>query len=144
LGTKQPVNRTDNLQSYDENFCYDALNRLNAYAVNNGGGGTCTSGTIEKTVNYDPTPNSDGNIASKSDLGGYTYGQSGAGPHAVTSVNTTSAGGCTLTSNCMLEGVQNICQVAIIRTFEVFLVTHCRLTQKRHRICLRMPQHSKR
>lgn len=100
------LNRTDTVQNYDENFCYDTLNRLAAYAVSDGGGGSCTSGTIEKSMSYDQSPNSDGNIATKSDLGGYQYGQNGAGPHAVTSVNTSASGGCTLSAGCMLEGVK--------------------------------------
>jgi len=57
-----------------------------------------------KTIGYDGgTGASDGNIKSKSDLGAYAYGQ-GAGPHAVTSVNTSQD--CTL-SSCMFDGISN-------------------------------------
>jgi RHS repeat-associated protein len=98
------VNRTDTLQSYDENFCYDSLNRLTTYALNDGGGGTCTQGTIQKTVGYDGGGIGDGNMTTKSDMGGYTYGQHGAGPHAVSSIDTSATGGCTLAS-CKLDGL---------------------------------------
>src|SRR5579862_6964378 len=106
------TSRSDNIETYTENFCYDALNRLTSYALFDGGGSSaCSGGTINKSVGYDaefPNGIGDGNITSKSDLGVYTYGQFGAGPHAVTSINTTgpSNGGCTL-SRCLYDGISN-------------------------------------
>jgi RHS repeat-associated protein len=48
----------------------------------------------------------DGSITGKSDIGIYSYG--GAGPHAVSSINTTpgASGGCTL-SSCRVDGISN-------------------------------------
>src|SRR5579862_2766987 len=106
------TSRSDNIETYTENFCYDALNRLTSYALFDGGGSSaCSGGTINKSVGYDaefPNGIGDGNITSKSDLGVYAYGQFGAGPHAVTSINTTgpSNGGCTL-SRCLYDGISN-------------------------------------
>jgi hypothetical protein len=104
------TSRTDNIQSYAENFCYDALNRLANYALIDGGGTSCTSGTIVKSMGYDENLSGgigDGNITTKSDIGGYAYGQPGAGgPHAVTSINTSASGGCTL-STCKVDGVSS-------------------------------------
>jgi hypothetical protein len=45
-----------------------------------------------------------GDILTKSDVGTYSYG-SGAGPHAVTSINTVT--GCTLGAGCTVNGVSN-------------------------------------
>ncbi len=69
--------RTDALNYKQESFTYDELNRLK----------TATLGTQITSVNYDGI----GNITWKSDVGTYTYGENGAGPHAVTSVDTTTA-----------------------------------------------------
>ncbi len=69
--------RTDALDYKQESFTYDELNRLK----------TATLGTQTTSVNYDAI----GNITWKSDVGSYTYGENGAGPHAVTSVDTTTA-----------------------------------------------------
>jgi RHS repeat-associated protein len=74
--------RTDNDTSYTERFCYDALNRLTAYAL----GAACTG---SKTVGY----NAVGNITSKSDTGTYAYPTPGtAQPHAVSSITGTVNG----------------------------------------------------
>ncbi len=68
------LSRTDNVQAIAESFQYDALNRVTASTV---------------SVAYDGL----GNITSKSDVGGYSYGAGSgcasgfAGPHAVSSVN---------------------------------------------------------
>ncbi len=56
-----------------ETFQYDGLNRLTQTAV---------QGVYSTTLTYDAS----GNITSKSDVGSYTYGENGAGPHAVTSI----------------------------------------------------------
>ena len=78
--------RTDANESLTENFCYDVLNRLTSYAVN---GANCSSGSLVKTVSYDPT----GNIAAKSDIGSYFYPIVGqAQPHAVSSITGTVNG----------------------------------------------------
>src|SRR5947209_5072599 len=59
-------------------------------------------------MSYDRGTIGDGNITGKSDLGVYTYGQHGGGPHAVSSIDTTAgaAGGCTLAS-CKFDGVSS-------------------------------------
>ena len=80
---------------------------LTNYALQDGGGSTCTTGTIVKSVGYDAefaNGIGDGNITSKSDIGAYSYGQRGAGPHAVSSINTGTD--CTL-SSCKVDGVSN-------------------------------------
>ncbi len=64
-------------QSTSETFGYDALNRL-VFAD--------MAGAIT-TVDYD----SIGNITYKSDVGTYTYGRSGAGPHALSRIDTSTA-----------------------------------------------------
>ena len=61
-------------KSLEETFGYDGLNRLTSQQV---------TGETAIIVTYDPQHI--GNIASKSDVGTYAYGASGAGPHAVTS-----------------------------------------------------------
>ena len=62
-------NRHDNLRSLTETFSYDDLNRL-----------TGVSGPVPLTMTY----SSNGNILSKTSVGGYSY--DGPKPHAVTSV----------------------------------------------------------
>ncbi|MCP4701303.1 MAG: hypothetical protein GY862_31275, partial [Gammaproteobacteria bacterium] len=57
-----------------ETFTYDDLNRLKRAAVQDG---------ESVTLDYDAL----GNIKYKSDVGSYSYGANGAGPHAVTGVN---------------------------------------------------------
>jgi RHS repeat-associated protein len=80
------TSRADTIEGYTENFCYDSLNRLTNYAL----GSSCTaSGTT--TVGYDAL----GDIASKSDVGTYSYPTSGSGsvqPHAVSSITGTVNG----------------------------------------------------
>jgi hypothetical protein len=100
--------RTDTLQSFDESFCYDVLNRLTNYALQDGGGSSCTQGTIEKTMSYDGGGIGDGDITGKSDIGVYQYAQHGSGPHAVSSIATTPGenGGCALVS-CKIDGIGN-------------------------------------
>ena len=80
--------RQDTFESVTENFCYDSLNRLTNYAV---GGASCTQGTLVKSVGYDS--GGVGNIASKSDVGTYSYPQPGQPlPHAVSSITGTLNG----------------------------------------------------
>ena len=62
-------------KSLEENFGYDALNRLQSQQV---------VGETAVTVTYDTQHI--GNITNKSDVGDYTYG--GAGPHALTSAGS--------------------------------------------------------
>ncbi|MCX6272067.1 MAG: FG-GAP-like repeat-containing protein [Bacteroidetes bacterium] len=57
-----------------ENFTYDNLNRLTSAVV---------AGLPPLTMQYDLL----GNLTYKSDVGSYAYGETGAGPHAVTSIN---------------------------------------------------------
>ena len=81
-------NRTDHNQTLSENFTYDPLNRVTKVV-------TVLSPTASNTVDIDY--DALGNIASKSDVGTYTYGQAHAacgasghaGPHAVTTVAGT-------------------------------------------------------
>src|ERR1700744_3275030 len=73
--------------SYTESFCYDTLNRLTSYALTTST--TCpvtASGAV--TLSY----STNGNIASKSDVGAYSYGAGAAGSHAVSSINGTVEG----------------------------------------------------
>jgi len=65
---------------YDEVFEYDELRRLIGSTVSNAN----PLGTPTATLSYD----GHGNILSKSGVGNYTYGGNGAGPHAVTSLDT--------------------------------------------------------
>jgi hypothetical protein len=62
----------------------------------------------DERIVYDQGLASDGNIASKSDLGGYTYGGTGfnPAPHAVTAINISQGAGCTL-SSCTFDGLAN-------------------------------------
>lgn len=69
------VTRADQAVGRGESFAYDGLDRLTAHTIVTGSG-TSVSAT------YDTK----GNIASKSNVGAYSYG-SGAGPHAVTGVS---------------------------------------------------------
>lgn len=62
--------REDLRQGLAETFLYDALNRLTNAAI---------AGRTPKNYSYDRL----GNLTSKSDVGGYTYGGAGRGPHAV-------------------------------------------------------------
>lgn len=67
--------RSDLLSGKVEQFDYDSLNRLTSTEV---------VGDYAVSIAYQPN----GNIESKSDFGRYSYGENGAGPHAVTSVTT--------------------------------------------------------
>jgi len=69
-------NKTIN-SAYAETFAYDSLYRLT----------TVTGGSNAMTINYGSgADNEKGNIYDKTELGAYTYGENGAGPHAVTSI----------------------------------------------------------
>ncbi|MCP3962151.1 MAG: hypothetical protein GY719_30275 [bacterium] len=72
------LDRSDGLRGLSESFAYDALNRLTSSQV---------AGQAAVTVTYDAL----GNITSKSDVGTYTYGENGAGLHAVTLINGVRA-----------------------------------------------------
>lgn len=69
--------RTDVNQDLLETFGYDDLNRLT---------GATIVGVGTRSYQYD----SIGNITYKSDVGGYTYGGGGAGPHAVTNIDSST------------------------------------------------------
>ena len=73
--------RKDHQNNLTENFQYDALNRLKAANIVNG---------TSLSMQYDVL----GNITYKSDVGTYTYGENGAGPHAVTSIETINEDVC--------------------------------------------------
>lgn len=75
------TSRSDNKRSLTENFQYDNLSRLTEASIV---GGTSLS------MQYDVL----GNLTYKSDVGTYTYGENGAGPHAVTSIATVNSGVC--------------------------------------------------
>jgi RHS repeat-associated protein len=85
------TSRNDTVNGVAENFCYldnadgtaNVLNRLSNYSVGSADA-SCTDGSLVKSIAYD----NDGNIAQKSDIGGYSYGQGSAGPHALTSIAT--------------------------------------------------------
>jgi len=86
--------RSDANDSVSETYCYDVLNRLTNSATGTGGAtpSSCTAsgtGIIDKIIGYDAAGL--GNIASKSDVGTYSYG-SGAGPHAVTAITGSYLG----------------------------------------------------
>lgn len=78
------VLRQDGVAQRRETFLYDGLNRLSVT-------------TLLDTVTYQPVRADEviaydnlGNITSKTGVGNYTYGQAGAGPHAVTTAGSTS------------------------------------------------------
>ncbi|MEI7469404.1 MAG: RHS repeat-associated core domain-containing protein, partial [Chloroflexota bacterium] len=66
--------RSNDIQNLNEQFTYDNLNRLVNSTIN---------GQLRLTMEYDAL----GNIKRKSDVGNYTYGERGAGVHAVTSIS---------------------------------------------------------
>jgi YD repeat-containing protein len=72
IGNLTSIN--DARQGLTETFVYDALNRM-----------TSVSGVVAKSFAYDNL----GNMTHKSDVGDYTYGENGAGPHAVSSTSGT-------------------------------------------------------
>ncbi len=81
------TNRSDTMQGWTEQFCYDGLSRLTDSAM----GASCISGTNHKQIGY----NAIGNITSKTGIGTYTYPASGASsvrPHAVSSITGTVNG----------------------------------------------------
>lgn len=78
------LTRVDNIQDYSDNFCYDPLYRLTNYSVGASNNISCTQGSNLKSMQYDTA--GDGNIASKTDIGTYSY--AGPGPHAVSSIAT--------------------------------------------------------
>lgn len=69
--------RQDFNRGVTESFTYDTTNQLS---------GTTCSAAAAVTITCDHL----GNIVSRSDVGAYTYGQNGAGPHAVTSITGTN------------------------------------------------------
>jgi RHS repeat-associated protein len=69
-----------------ETFTYDNLNRLKIVAAIN---------STAVTVNYDGI----GNITNRSDVGTFSYGAGGVGPHAVTAVTGVAAKNCAYDSN---------------------------------------------
>ncbi len=72
LTKRQDLNR-----GITESFTYDSTNQLS---------GTTCSAAASVTITCDHL----GNIANRSDVGTYTYGEHGAGPHAVTSIAGTN------------------------------------------------------
>ena len=82
--------RADENESVFETYCYDPLNRLTNYAVEQGSSSVaCNAQGLSKSVAYDAL----GDITSKSDVGGYSYPASGSGsitPHAVSAIATNS------------------------------------------------------
>ena len=80
------IQSQDLVQGLTEDFTYDALNRLTQSSFDDG------STTTDKDYTYDTLGNllTKGRMAGTSYTGTYTYGESGAGPHAVTTVNLDS------------------------------------------------------
>lgn len=93
--------RSDTLRGLAEVFAYDGLNRLTASQV---------IGRSAVGVDYDEL----GNIVSKSDVGVYTYGQNGAGPHAVTSIAGQRGGTYSYDANGNLIGRQRLNPAGLI------------------------------
>ncbi len=79
LMTRTDFNQTplNGAGSLTETFTYDALFRLKTATL---------TGVGVRSYSYDAS----GNITSKTGLGSYTYGQNGAGPHAVTTAGGMS------------------------------------------------------
>lgn len=75
------IQRGDALIGRTEHFEYDDLNRLLASTI---------PGLDTVSLSYDGL----GNITSKSDVGTYTYGDNGAGPHQVTSIDLADTNIC--------------------------------------------------
>lgn len=73
--------RKDNKLNLTETFLLDNLNRLTQAQV---------AGQSPKIAYYDEL----GNITFKSDVGYYTYGQNGKGPHQLTSINNSGVPNC--------------------------------------------------
>jgi RHS repeat-associated protein len=131
------VLRNDDTTGRNETYTYDGLNRLTASTLSTNGSPLSTV-----SVGYDSL----GNITSKSDVGAYTYGQNGAGPHAVTAAGGNSyhydADGNMVSGSVMVSGapvartlawtsfnqVKNITQGSHSSTF-TFDADHQRATQ---------------
>ena len=78
-----------------EQYEYDELNRLAKAKI---------AGSSEQLFSYDAL----GNITYKSDVGTYKYGENGAGPHAVTSINGKMPGAFKYDANGdQIEGILN-------------------------------------
>ena len=75
--------RRDLRQDREELFAYDGLNRVLSATVND-------SLALEQIGQTAYAYDSLGNIAFKSDVGSYLYGENGAGPHAVTTAGGNS------------------------------------------------------
>ncbi|MCB1236481.1 MAG: VCBS repeat-containing protein [Verrucomicrobiae bacterium] len=73
------TSRIDPLHNIYETFGYDDRNQLTSVETTGADGSEVAQ---EVAIAYDPL----GNIQSRSDVGAYTYGGNGAGPHAVTRV----------------------------------------------------------
>lgn len=81
------ISRADNKFNLKETFEYDVINRLNkVYLFRN----NQKVNTLTKTLEYDAY----GNITYKSDVGRYSYGENGATPNALTSINTAGVSNC--------------------------------------------------
>lgn len=72
--------RLDQRRNLAETFAYDNLNRLKSATVS-------VNGVVKATDSF--TYDALGNIRTKTGVGTYTYGEDGAGPHAVTSITGT-------------------------------------------------------
>lgn len=77
-GVNNLKTRVDGLTNLDERFEYDNLDRLTKHYQDN---------VLKTEVSY----NAIGNILTKSDVGTYSYGANGAGPHAVTSITPVTS-----------------------------------------------------
>lgn len=75
-----------NPTTFEETFTYDTLNRLKRVD---------TTGATALTIDYDAI----GNIVTRSDVGSFTYGEGGVGPHAVTSITGARAKTCAYDAN---------------------------------------------
>ena len=77
--------------AFEETFAYDTLNRLKQVE---------TTGALSVSAAYDDL----GNLRSRTDVGVFSYAQNGAGPHAVTSVNSSPYG---LNKSCAYDAKGN-------------------------------------
>ncbi|WP_444936016.1 FG-GAP-like repeat-containing protein [Microbulbifer sp. JMSA004] len=69
-----------------ESFCYDNLNRLIKTHIGSNNYNCSGLSSSDQDIRY----NTIGNITYKSDVGSYTYGENGFGPHAVTTAGGVS------------------------------------------------------
>jgi RHS repeat-associated protein len=95
------TSREDVLRGLSETFDYDGLNRLSNSRV---------AGRPAVFIGYDEL----GNIVSKSDVGIYTYGGNGAGPHAVTSISGPKSANYLYDANGNLTQRQRLSPVALL------------------------------